>query len=72
MSAAWIALALLYAVLFLIVVWPIHWMWHHLTQQGRYDRRFYGQWSYWRLYLVVYGTAIGAIWLMGRISGGLM
>lgn len=52
------ALLLFYAFVFVIVVWPIHWMWHNLTQDSEYDKRFYRQRSYWKLYFWVYGTAM--------------
>lgn len=51
-------LVLLYAVLFIIVVWPIHWLWHVFSREGPYDPRFYRQRSYWRLYVFVFGTAL--------------
>lgn len=47
-----------YACAFVIVVWPIHWMWHTFTQDGEYDKRFYRQSSYWKLYFWVFGTAM--------------
>ncbi len=53
-----IGLLLFYGVIFIIVVWPIHWLWHTLTQDGRYDQRFYRQRSFWRLYAFVFGTAV--------------
>lgn len=52
------ALLLFYAFVFVIVVWPIHWMWHDFTQDGGYDKRFYRQRSYWKLYFWVFGTAM--------------
>lgn len=54
-------LLLLYALIFVFVVWPIHWMWHVRTRPGPYDRRFYRQASYWRLYAIVFGTALAAV-----------
>ncbi len=69
MNTTWIALLLVYALLFLIVVWPIHWMWHVRTRPGPYDRRFYRQTSYWRLYALVFGTAVAAMLLITCLRG---
>ncbi|MBL7945365.1 MAG: hypothetical protein JNN32_04830 [Flavobacteriales bacterium] len=52
------ALLLFYAFVFVIVVWPIHWIWHEFTKGGGYDKRFYRQRSYWKLYFWVFGTAM--------------
>lgn len=51
-------LLLLYALAFVVVVWPIHWLLHIVQQRGTYDKRFYRQPSYWRLYFWVFGTAM--------------
>ena len=56
--SAFFLLLLLYALLFVIVVWPIHWIWHMRTQDGEYDKRFYRQPSYWKLYFWIFGTAM--------------
>jgi hypothetical protein len=69
MSLAWVALLLIYAMLFLIVVWPIHWMWHMLSRSGPYDRRFYRQRSFWRIYALVFGTAVVAMLLVALLRG---
>lgn len=69
MNASWAALFLAYALLFLIVVWPIHWMWHMRMRPGPYDRRFHLQRSYWRLYVVVFGTAVAAMLLITYLRG---
>ncbi|MBL0127305.1 MAG: hypothetical protein IPP83_07550 [Flavobacteriales bacterium] len=53
-----LVLLFLYAFLFVIVVWPIHWIWHSRTQQGPYDPRFYSQPSFWRIYAWVFGCAL--------------
>lgn len=58
-----------YGFLFLIVVWPIHWMWHSRTQDGPYDPRFYRQASFWRLYALVFGTAVAAMMLANIVRG---
>lgn len=63
------ALLLIYALLFVIVVWPIHWMWHSRTQDGPYDPRFYGQASFWRLYAWVFGGALAATFLFNILRG---
>lgn len=68
----WLLLLLLiYAFLFVIVVWPIHWLWHSRTQEGSYDPRFYNQTSYWRIYAWVFGTAVAAAILMNILRGQL-
>lgn len=52
------ALLVLYAAVFVIVVWPMHWLLHTWTKRSPYDRRFYRQPSYWKLYFWVFGTAM--------------
>ena len=52
------ALLVFYALAFTIVVWPIHWLLHTLTKKTPYDRLFYRQTSYWKLYFWVFGTAL--------------
>lgn len=47
-----------YAAVFLIVVWPLHAMWILFIRKERYDPRFHRQTSYWRLYFLVFGTAL--------------
>jgi hypothetical protein len=54
----WFALLLFYALAFLIVVWPMHWIWYARRHRAPYDLRFYRQASYWRLYFLVFGTAL--------------
>lgn len=51
-------LLLFYAFTFVIVVWPLHWLLHTLTKKTTYDKRFYRQRSYWKLYFWVFGTAM--------------
>jgi hypothetical protein len=62
-----LVLLLIYAFLFMIVVWPMHWMWHTFTRKGSYDPRFYRQRSYWRLYAFVFGTAVIIMWVVGYL-----
>ncbi len=62
-------LLLLYAFLFVIVVWPIHWMWHTFTQDGPYEQRFYRQRSFWRLYAFVFGTAVATMLVTNMLRG---
>ena len=62
-------LLLLYAVLFMIVAWPIHWIWHSRTQDGPYDPRFYNQPSFWRIYAIVFGGALIATILSNFLRG---
>ncbi|MGV3638537.1 MAG: hypothetical protein ACO1NQ_12935 [Flavobacteriales bacterium] len=52
------ALLVLYALVFVIVVWPMHWLLYTWTKRSQYDRRFYRQPSYWKLYFWVFGTAM--------------
>ncbi|HRF78776.1 MAG TPA: hypothetical protein PL070_01685 [Flavobacteriales bacterium] len=52
------ALLFFYALAFVIVVWPLHWLLHTLTKKTTYDKRFYRQRSYWKLYFWVFGTAM--------------
>jgi hypothetical protein len=33
-------------------------MWLNFTQDGEYDKRFYRQRSYWKLYFWIFGTAM--------------
>lgn len=55
----WIVLLLaIYAIAFMIVAWPIHWIWYSRTQKGPYDQQFYNYASYWRVYAIVFGGAI--------------
>lgn len=56
--SGFLLLLLVYAVVFVIVVWPLHWMLHLFLRKDRYDLRFYRQPSYWRLYFWVFGTAM--------------
>lgn len=58
MIAGFFALLAFYAVAFLIVVWPLHWLLQLRRGRGPYDLRFYRQASYWRLYFLVFGTAV--------------
>ena len=58
MIPVFLVLLLFYAVAFVIVVWPMHWFWHSRTRQGPYDKRFYRQASFWRMYFCVFGTAL--------------
>ena len=44
------ALLAFYALIFTIVVWPIHWLLHTWSKKTPYDPRFYRQASYWKLY----------------------
>ena len=58
MTQLFLLLVFIYGLAFVIVVWPMHWLWHSLTQQGAYDKRFYQQRPYWKMYFWVFGTAL--------------
>lgn len=58
MFSGFLLLLFFYAAIFIIVVWPIHWLLHILGKTGPYDKRFYRQISYWKLYFWVFGTAM--------------
>lgn len=47
-----------YALAFMIVVWPIHWLLQVRTKTTPYDKRFYRQASFWKLYFWVFGSAL--------------
>lgn len=61
---------LIYASAFLIVVWPMHWLWHTFTRQGQYDKRFYRQKSFWKMYFWVFGTALLITMLVNILQRG--
>lgn len=69
MLGGFFLLLLFYAAAFIIVVWPIHWMWHTFTQHGEYDKRFYRQRSYWKLYFWVFGTAMLITFVLNILRG---
>ena len=58
MTQLFLLLVFIYGLAFVIVVWPMHWLWPSLTQQGADDKRFYQQRSYWKMYFWVFGTAL--------------
>ncbi|MBP6313008.1 MAG: hypothetical protein WAR83_11560 [Flavobacteriales bacterium] len=58
MTQLFLLLLFTYGLAFVIVVWPMHWLWHTITQQGEYDKRFYRQATYWKMYFWVFGTAL--------------
>lgn len=71
MSFGWILLLVFYAVAFLIVTWPIHWLMQVRKRGVPSDLRFHRQRAFWRLYFVVFGTAVlltvGVLLIRGQL-----
>ena len=70
MTQLFLLLVFIYGLAFVIVVWPMHWLWHTFTRQGAYDKRFYRQRSFWKMYFWVLGTAMLITMLVNILQRG--